>query len=185
MAAGIDNTVASGLGATVDIERIARHEVDRWFVDGMDRDDLLQEARLAGWLAGAKWSPSRGMSPTSWARLHVQSQMKNLVKASRTMGRFAAVAPLRLDAHVGRDGEGLELADMIPDGQPSIVDQIAKRQQPTAAETLNLLADRVGLTPLERHCVAGVMNGQSYEEIGNPKAVDNALMRAKRKMRAA
>jgi RNA polymerase sporulation-specific sigma factor len=164
---------------------MCRHEVDRWFVEGMDRDDLLQEARLEAWLSSLTWRPGGGSSARSWARMHVHSRMQDLLTRSLRMARRGNVEALRLDAPASRDDDSVPLGDLIPDGQPGVHEQAVKRSEPTAKETLHRLAERARLSDFEHRCVLGVMAGQSYAELGNEKAVDNALQRAKTKLRAA
>ena len=76
------------------------------------------------------------------------------------------------------------LADVLPDDP--VTDPI---NQAISTEELTSLIECLGrvLSPLEREVLAMYLEGRSYEEVAerlecNPKSVDNALQRVKRKV---
>jgi DNA-directed RNA polymerase specialized sigma24 family protein len=167
--------------AGLDIEAVSRAEVANWFVDGMDHDDLMQEARLAAWISTTTWSPGGGSNQWSWARFVIRKRMMDAVNASKRERRRANTNAVRLDGPAAGDMD-ITLGETLPSTDADVVDQIERINAPTTAETLRALADRARLSPFERRALEGVVAGLSYVEIGNAKAVDNALQRAKRKL---
>lgn len=132
-----------------------------YFVDGFDRDDMLQEGRLAALQAIATHDQAR-LPLATWVGIVVSSKFKDLLTRSRREKRRAVVMQLRDDLDA-----------------PSTVDQAELLMQ------LRDIARRMErLTPLERRAIVAIACGYRYDELGLPeKAVDNAAQRGRRKLR--
>jgi RNA polymerase sigma factor (sigma-70 family) len=138
-----------------------------FFRPGYAREDMRQEARLALWTAVRTYDPERGTFPT-FARLVIRAHFATLLKsASRDVRKANDYA------------EGDETLAILPHAH-QVVDEVMNR------ETLRILGETIPtLPPFQRECVYGVASGKPYAEIGDPKAVDNALFRARRTLRKA
>ena len=115
-------------------ERIIRNS------GAMDRDDLLQEGRLALLDAQKSYSLEKGCSFASWASLAIRNRMLRVV-GYKSDGTFKQEAELLLDGPAGGDDTETPLIDMIPD--PSIEDNDSKIIRDEQAEELRRAVCRI------------------------------------------
>jgi RNA polymerase sporulation-specific sigma factor len=160
-------------------ERAAIWASSDYYARGGERDDIRQEARLGLFYAIRDYRPERGVFQ-SFAFLCIRRQV---ITAVKTAGRgkhevLTFASRVTVDEH----GEQTGVIDVFPDpaGDASeILDGRAK------IETI-VRSIRRDLSPLERESIVGfAFLDETYAEIGATKRVDNALMRARRKLRAA
>lgn len=138
------------------------------FVPGYDQDDLDQEARLVLWKAATTWDPEHGASFPTYAWAAVRSHIIGLIEASKAQKRRA------LNDTAASDLETLPHLHQVSD-------------QAEEHDDLRRLVDAIlALPEFERRCVVAIASGVSYAEIGGPpKRIDNAVQRARHKLRAA
>lgn len=150
----------------------------RYYAGGHEREDLVQEALAGLVFADRDYRPELGAFRT-FAALCMERQVQNAVKASLT-GRHRVLTNA---GRVGRDDDGDELPilDLVADPRADVPTLAGQRH------TLAVLARTIGtLTPAERRAVVGLANGLTYAQIGGrKKQVDNAVQRARRKLREA
>lgn len=149
----------------------------RFFAPGLDRDDLMQEARIALHSAVRSWN-GRG-SFTGFAVLVLERRLGTAVKAAKRAKHQTLNESLSLATPAG----AVTLADALaaPGTDPADIAE--------ARETLRHLAEPGWLTPLEANVLAISVGhsghgcyGEAMERLGvNHKSVDNALQRARRK----
>lgn len=155
-------------------EGLCRSIVARYFAPGMDRDDLLQEARIGLWKASRDFRPDAGSSFPSFAALCIERQVQTAIVTARRNKHRALNNASALDAPISNDGEGLTLADILP--APIRTDR----------ESVPWAALRELLGPLERRVLDELASGLSQDALAkrlavSPKSVDNALQRIRRK----
>lgn len=165
---------------------LVRHIVRRYYVHGMDFDDLVQEGLIG--LLGAIDEYRPDLFPvrfSSFAYLCVARKIYNVIKRVRAAKHRVNVEALSLYARLGSDDDRTLLevqADVAAatDPQEIVVDRLAAR------DLNRLLASRLSL--LEYTVLALLLQGFSCSDIGaklgvDAKAVDNARTRVRLKLR--
>jgi len=163
-----------------------RLKASSYFLAGGDTDDLVQEGLVGLYKAIRDYRADKDTSFRSFAELCVTRQ---IITAIKTATRFKH-SPLNgyvsfSHTPAGHDDAGdCAVGDALPG--PSVQDP-ARRV--IATEELQALVSCLGtgLSRLESRVLTLYLEGRSYEEIGqlvecDPKAVDNALQRVKRKV---
>lgn len=159
-------------GLCRELNRMMRGIVSAYYTAWLDRDDLMQEARVGLHRATVNFDPSRGIPFRAFASLAVERAVITAVKyADREKHR-------PVNGSVELDGM---LADRLPD------DAADPHRALMAKETLAALITATGgLSVLERHCLQARLNGWPVASMtGQLKQADNALQRAHRKLAAA
>lgn len=126
-----------------------------WFLPGADREDVLQEARVALWLACRGWDSERGPFKP-YARMCMHAACRDALRAAGRRKHAVLTGAARDDVLAfvpGQEAEPGKAADVLAQ-----------------------------LSPAEARAVVGRACGLAYEEIGDPKTVDNALQRARAKI---
>ena len=163
---------------------VVRLKASASFLAGGDSEDLIQEGLIGLFKAVRDYRPEREASFRSFAELCVTRQ---IITAIKTAARNKH-SPLNTYVSFSNTRAGSEqettLADVLPDDP--VTDPI---NQAISTEELTSLIECLGrvLSPLEREVLAMYLEGRSYEEVAerlecNPKSVDNALQRVKRKV---
>ena len=139
-----------------------------FYFPGADSDDVRQEA-LVGLLRGLRnWDPARneaaGLRP--WLAVCIRRHLVSALDKSRRVKRGPLNEALR---------------ELEPDDRT--LAGLRGSTAGTASSSLSALL--APLTPVERRAVVGVACGMAYAELGQSKSVDNALKRARQKLRAA
>ncbi len=161
-----------------------RLKASAYFLAGGDSEDLIQEGLIGLFKAVRDYRPEREASFRSFAELCVTRQ---IITAIKTAARNKHT-PLNTYVSFSNSRAGSEqettLADVLPDDP--VTDPV---NQVISTEEIRSLVDTLGrvLSPLESQVLAMYLEGRSYEEVAerlecNPKSVDNALQRVKRKV---
>ncbi len=144
-----------------------------YYLPGGNREDLLQEARIALKRAYDRYDPEYNVPFSAFAALCVRRQLQDSVQKQR-----------RKKHEVLNKSNSLEQVNVRP---PSNTPD--PESQLLAMETLHFLQEvaREALTELEQQALAGYLAGESYSEMAqrlekDEKSVDNALSRARRKI---
>ena len=159
----------------------------------VDRDDLAQEARIGLLAAIRAWNPRRGPFPafadrcaTNQALLAIQAACRHkhklLTRAVPLDGPQTSAAP-RSD-----NWRNLTLLDTIPAGSNARTDP--ETHLLIREELSSLVGALPTLTHRERAALAGILAGDSYQELARklqatPKAASQAAGRARRKLASA
>lgn len=161
-------------------EGICKHVARQYFLPGGDYDDLIQEARIGAYKGLLSFDGDRGAALRNHLFLCAERHVISAVKSATRNKHLALNQAISLDATVNYDDE-LTLADVIADDQASVEDTID-----TGIELARLgRLVWTELTDLEHDVMIGIVSGKSYGELGDPKQVDNALQRGRRKLRAS
>jgi RNA polymerase sporulation-specific sigma factor len=162
------------------IEKQAR----TYFVTGADHDDVVQEGMMGLWKAIRDFNSDRLPKFAPFAELCVTRQIITAVKAATRQKHGPLNGYISLSRSIDDDGGGT-LLDFVADPRCVNPEDIAmmNRMSVPSPESLN---DE--LTPLERVVVRLYMDSKSYDEIARElicgtKTVDNALQRAKKKIK--
>lgn len=145
----------------------------------------MQEARAAAVIAIRDF---RGTHPghfVAFASLVIRRRVIDALSYARRHKRAVLTGAVSLQGGAGQGDapgvpdEGAQLADVVELVQPSADETIEDRDRLRAA-----MADiSFRLTELERRAIVGVVfEGRPYEELGDHKAIDNAIQRARRKL---
>jgi RNA polymerase sigma factor (sigma-70 family) len=135
--------------------QLARNVANDYMIPGADRDDVVQEARIALWEACNAYDPEKGRFP-SFARTVIRRRMIDAIKKANAIKHRQLTAAVRDIDDVAADESGSALGDIVA-------------AWPT-------------LSDLEREAVRAVVDG-SYDS--RNKAQETALYRARRKLKEA
>ncbi len=146
---------------------LMRAQISRHQQEGVDSDDLFQEAMLGLLAAVRSFRPDGGASFTTYATTCIQNRLISLLR--------------RLAPHTGRE---LPL-DEDSAGDPTTDPADRLQQQEDALHLQQQLRGK--LTELEYRVLLARLQGASYQEIADSlsvskKAVDNAVQRLRHKM---
>jgi RNA polymerase sporulation-specific sigma factor len=165
-----------------------RLKASSYFLAGGDSDDLIQEGMIGLYKAVRDFRPDKETSFRSFAELCVTRQ---IITAIKTATRYKH-APLNTYVSFSHTpaGQDLDAECTLGDALPGpAVDDPATCV--ISSDELQSLLECLGstLSPLESQVLTYYLEGRSYEAIGDligcdPKTVDNALQRVKRKVLA-
>lgn len=163
-------------------ESIARNAVHGFFAPGMEREDLLQEARIGVLYALEHWCPERGSAFAPFAYRAARARVGDAVKgALRLKHRALNEARSFAEPAIRLTREVVPLGDTIADDRRGPVDRVLARE-----EAARVAAGWDRLTEIEREAVTRcAIAGESYAAVGPFKSVDNALQRARHKLAVA
>jgi RNA polymerase sporulation-specific sigma factor len=164
-----------------------RLKASSYFLAGGDSDDLQQEGLIGLYKAIRDYRVDRETSFRSFAELCITRQIITAIKGA-TRNKHQPLNGYISFSHTpaGTDPEGGEctLGDAIA-GSPTL----DPASRVISSDELDSLVAMLGssLSPLESEVLAAFMAGESYDAIAaqagcDPKAVDNALQRVKRKI---
>ena len=169
-------------------EGFVRLKASSYFLAGGDSHDLIQEGLVGLFKAVRDFRSDKDTSFRSFAELCITRQ---IITAIKTATRHKH-APLNSSVSFSHTPAGQEsevdctLGDALPG--PSVDDPASCV---ISTEELQSLLDCLGtaLSSLESQVLTCYLEGRSYEEIGellgcDPKTVDNALQRVKRKVQS-
>src|SRR4029079_17190715 len=163
-----------------------RLKASAYFIAGGESEDLIQEGLIGPYKAVRDYRSDKDTSFRSFAELCITRQIITAIKTA-TRYKHAPLNGYISFSHTPAghdDGSECTLGDAL--AGPSVEDP-ARRV--IASQELRALVGclRKSLSRLESRVLALYLEGRSYEEIGqmvscDPKAVDNALQRVKRKV---
>ena len=154
-----------------------------YFLAGAEQEDVVQEGMIGLYKAIRDFRADKLAHFRSFVELCVTRQIITAVK-SATRNKHALLTDcVSLDGQLGSDGDGC-LIDVVSDRRVADPERIVLERG-----TLQLVraAATNDLSGLEYQVFHGYLEGRTYQEIARdlgkpPKAIDNALQRAKRKV---
>ncbi len=163
-----------------------RLKASSYFLVGGDSDDLVQEGLIGLYKAVRDFRPDKEAGFRSFAELCVTRQIITAIKTA-TRNKHVPLNSYVSFSHVPA-GQSVEvdctIGDCLPG--PDVDDPVRHVISTQELRTLvTCLSER--LSTLEAHALNGYLSGLSYEQIAeeigcDPKTVDNALQRVKRKV---
>lgn len=161
------------------IERYKRHvrnQARPLYLIGGDSDDLIQEGMLGLFKAIRDYRPEKSDSFEAFAILCISRQLYSAIQAAGRLKHAPLNSYVELSPELGESADGLK--GRSP--EELLIDQ----------ENIRSLREEIlkVATPLEQEILSAYLNGQSYTEIAqrlkkDPKSIDNALQRIRRKLR--
>ncbi len=153
---------------------LVHSRVNAFRQSGVESDDLFQEGIIGLLSAIRSYRPEAGATFETFAYICITNRLRSAVL---TAGRTTHA--ISYDEWQCRDSHGEE-----PEGGPDPQEIVAGREE--MARWRQMVSQR--LSDLERRAIGLFLSGYSYEEIAftlhqTVKAVDNALQRARRKLR--
>lgn len=168
-----------------ELEPEIKKKTNKFYIRGSEKDDVLQEARIGLWKAIEDFDENGGMAFRYFAvnlcvprRLITQISSANRNKFKLQNEAVSLATPVRVDM----DDSEQSLADFIQDEDSDLLGDILVHEE---FEELSEIL-KIRLTPLEKSVFEKYAEEDSYKDIANaleqtPKAVDNALMRIRKK----
>lgn len=164
-----------------ELKKIAK----RYFISGSDPQDVLQEGRIGVWKAVMDFDENKDMSFKNFAlNLCVKRHVITAVAAAnrKKFDLHNNAASLDTAVWTGEEDSEQSLADFIADTEMPLIDRLVQNEE--YEENSEKVTKR--LTPLERAIFTEYSCDESYKDIAvaldiKPKAVDNALMRIRKK----
>jgi len=164
-----------------------RLKASSYFLTGGDADDLIQEGLVGLYKAIRDFRSDRESSFRNFAELCITRQIITAVKTATRNKHTPLNQYVSFSSTAAAGGDGEPTLDELLPG-PSVHDPV---NQVISSEELRSLVGCLSttLSELESRALSLYLDGRSYEEIAgrltcDPKAVDNALQRVKRKVGA-
>jgi len=163
---------------------LVRSKVKSYFLQGAERDDLLQIGLIGLWEAITDFKSDRHTSFACFAKVCIQRQMISAIKAATRQKQTPLNSSISLEAPPNSDDEDRDLAEILDsethtDPQTLVLGMEGER---VLKETL-----RDELSPFEWMVLSEYQTGKSYKEMAcvldcKIKSIDNALSRIRRKL---
>ncbi len=150
------------------------------FLTGGDTDDLIQEGMIGLFKAVRDYRSAKGASFLTFANLCIDRQMFHAIDHSQRQKN------LPLNCYVPLRGEDTPMVGADPSLREVNPESIVLSQE---ADSFLREYLRQNLSRMENEVLERYLQGESYREIGlalgkEPKAIDNAIQRIRRKMGA-
>ena len=149
------------------------------YIEGGDRDDLIQEGMIGLFKAIREYSPDRGASFKTFAETCITRNMLTAITAAARKKHAVLNDSLSLN-DIESSGDAV-LSSNLNDPENILMQKEAEKS----------LLDRISsrLSPMESQILSLYLKGKSYKEIADElgktdKSVDNALQRIRRKVRS-
>ena len=163
---------------------LVRSKVKSYFLQGAERDDLLQIGLIGLWEAITDFKSDRHTSFACFAKVCIQRQMISAIKAATRQKQTPLNSSVSLEAPPSGDSDDRALSEVLtcrPEVNPeSII--LGREGERLLQETL-----RDELSPFEWRVLTDYRTGKSYREMAENldckvKSIDNALSRIRRKL---
>lgn len=152
-----------------------------YYAGGLDPEDLAQEGMIGLLRAIRGFDPRKGASFHTFALLCIDRSIISAVRSSLSAQKIPSSTILSIDSSAG---DSISVGELLSDGERNPEDIVI------STESLNLIYDKLHrlLSPLETKVFTLYMGGCGYDTIAkrlsvSRKAVDNALCRAKAKLK--
>ena len=155
--------------------------VSNYFINGAEKDDLMQEGRIGLFKAIMNYDPVKDASFNTFANLCIERQLINAVKNSNRQKHMPLNNYVSLNG--SDDDSSTETIDTVLNNSvEDPLDTITKK------EYMNEINDTLdkNLSDFEKDVLDLLLKGYKYEEIAkrldsNSKAIDNAIQRIRKK----
>ena len=154
-----------------------------YYIVGADRDDIIQEGMIGLFKAVRDFSSERGVSFKTFADVCVTRQIITAVKNASRQKHAPLNFYVSLNKSLSDEDDDSTLADILGHAKDANPEEILLKKE--KADTLDSEMNRI-LSKFELLVLSLYLQGKSYADIGNeigkdPKSVDNALQRIKKK----
>ncbi len=163
---------------------LVRSKVKSYFLQGAERDDLMQIGLIGLWEAITDFRSDRHTSFACFAKVCIQRQMISAIKAATRQKQTPLNSSISLEAPpngVDEDRDLAEIYDADNHQDPQTL-VLGKEGERALKATL-----RDELSPFEWEVLTEYQTGKSYKEMASVldckiKSIDNALSRIRRKL---
>jgi len=165
-------------------KNLVRARAKDYFLAGADRDDLVQEGMIGLFKAIRDFDITKQASFRGFAEVCVKRQILTAVKTATRQKHLPLNSYVSLSKPVYEDETERTLVDILAERESSDPEEMILRQERTEAMETEM-AEK--LSTLERTVLSLYLRGMDYREIAKelnrqPKSIDNALQRIKRKL---
>lgn len=165
-------------------KNFVRVKAKSYFLIGADKDDILQEGMIGLYKAIRDFDESKAHSFRAFAEVCITRQIITAIKTATRqkhipLNTYVSLSKPIYDEESERTLLDIITANMITNPEELI---ISKEELKNIENKINSL-----LSSLEQEVLGLYLNGKSYQEIADiigkePKSIDNALQRVKRKL---
>ncbi len=155
--------------------------VSNYFINGAEKDDLMQEGRIGLFKAIMNYDPVKDTSFNTFANLCIERQLINAVKNSNRQKHMPLNNYVSLNGS-DDDSSNETIDTVLNNSVEDPLDTITKK------EYMNEINDTLdkNLSDFEKDVLDLLLKGYKYEEIAkklnsNSKAIDNAIQRIRKK----
>lgn len=163
---------------------LVRTKIRSYFMMGAEKDDLLQIGMIGLWQSIMDYSPYKDISFLSFARICIERHVITAIKTASRQKQSPLNAAISLEYFADESDSDFNLAEVLVTSSDLDPEEMLIRREDgwLLHEALRTLLSEFEWQVLKRYHV-----GKSYREIAvdlecNPKSVDNALGRIKRKV---
>lgn len=165
-------------------KNLVRARAKAYFMAGADHDDLVQEGMIGLFKAVRDFDVTKQATFLGFAELCIKRQIISAVKASTRMKHTPLNSYVSLSTPFYDDESERTLVDMLAARESVDPEEVFLRRE--RAETIGTEIEQK-LSSLEKSVLSLYMGGMNYQEIAvelgrEPKSIDNALQRIKRKL---
>lgn len=165
-------------------KNLVRKKAKALYLIGGDTDDLIQEGMIGLFKAVRDYQPDKDSSFFHFADLCIARQMYNAVEASnrKKHAPLNSYVPLYADE---KDADGVNLVDVLGGMDESNPEELLINQENRKDFQMKV---KENLSAMEQEVLTYYLQGFGYIQIAEamgrePKAVDNALQRIKKKLK--
>ena len=155
--------------------------VSNYFINGAEKDDLMQEGRIGLFKAIMNYDAKKDASFNTFANLCIERQLINAVKNSNRQKHMPLNNYVSLNGS-DDDSSSENIDTVLNNSVEDPLDTITKE------EYMNEINDTLdkNLSDFEKNVLDLLLKGYKYEEIAqkldsNSKAIDNAIQRIRKK----
>jgi RNA polymerase sporulation-specific sigma factor len=163
---------------------LVRSRVKSYFLMGAEREDLLQVGMIGLWQAIVEFNPGKAASFPAFAKVCVTRNIISAINAASRQKQIPLNTALSFEVPSDEESNDWDLTDVLrAEGGWDPEELVIQRERIQARDRL---LQQV-LSGFEWSVLTEFQLGKSYQEIAeelacNPKSVDNALARIKRKV---
>lgn len=165
----------------------ARSITRKYYILNADRDDILQEAFMAGLDAIRSYTPAKGKGFRSFFHMVVTAKLNSLVRSQYRAKRYKeGLNPIHLSLDQLQHKQGSLIFSCKGQHDPALI--LTEEESRNIPKLVKTLTTRFDLTDMEQQIVSYWLQGESYSIISTKtglrhKQIDNAMQRFLTKMR--
>ena len=165
-------------------KNFVRTKAHAYYLIGADREDIVQEGMIGLFKAIRDYRPDRQASFHGFAELCVKRQIVTAIKAATRQKHAPLNTYVSLNRPLYEEESERTLLDVIGETASADPEELLLARERYARMREEI---RQALSPLERRVLEAYLDGKSYQTIAemvqrDPKSIDNALQRVKRKL---
>lgn len=165
-------------------KNFVRAKAKSYFLIGADREDIVQEGMIGLYKAIRDFDETKAHSFRAFAEVCITRQIITAIKTATRQKHIPLNTYVSLSKPIYDDESERTLLDIITASMVTNPEEliISKEELKNIENKINEL-----LSDLEQEVLGLYLNGKSYQEIADiigkePKSIDNALQRVKRKL---